>query len=176
MAKHIVKCLYCGETFDASTTPFVKPRSNRYAHIACAEKAEQQKTQEEKDKEILEKYIKELFGISSIPVKIRKQIQIYRDENNYTYSGMYKTLKYFFEIKGNSIEKANGGIGIIPYIYEESFLYWRALWEAKQRNENIQIEKYILPAKKVHIKQPKREPMKQIKRLFTFLDEGGEKN
>ena len=112
MAKHLVKCLYCGETFDASVIPYSKPRSNRYAHVKCAENAEQQKTQEEKDRELLEKYIKELFGISSISIKIKKQMEMFKNEKNYSYSGMYKTLKYFFEIRGNPIEKANGGIGM----------------------------------------------------------------
>ena len=34
------------------------------------------------------------------------------------------TLKYFFEIKKNSIEKSKGSIGIIPYIYSEAALYY----------------------------------------------------
>lgn len=54
MAKHMVKCFYCGEVFDASTTPYVKPNSRRYAHKTCAQTAEENKTQEEKDKELLE--------------------------------------------------------------------------------------------------------------------------
>ena len=114
MAKHMVKCFYCGEIFDASTTPYVKPNSRRYAHKTCAQTAEENKTQEEKDRQLLENYIKKLFGINCISPKIKKQIETFRKDNNYSYTGMYKTLKYFFEIKGNSIEKANGGIGIVP--------------------------------------------------------------
>ena len=171
MAKHMVKCLYCGEMFDASTVPFVKPNLRRYAHKTCAQTAEENKTQEEKDKETLENYIKQLFGISSITTKTKKQIETFKEKNNYTYSGMYKTLKYHFEIRGNSIEKANGGIGIIPYVYDEAFKYWRALWEAKERNEHVDIEQYILPVREVHIEPPRRQPMKQMRKLFTFLDE-----
>lgn len=55
----------------------------------------------------------------------------FHKEKNYSYSGMYKSLKYFFEIKGNPIEKANGGIGIIPWIWDDALKYWRALWEAQ---------------------------------------------
>ena len=58
-------------------------------------------------------------------------MESYKKEKEYSYSGMRKTLKYFFEVRGNSIEKANGGIGIIPYVYDEAYIYWRALWEAK---------------------------------------------
>jgi len=95
-------------------------------------------------------------------------------EHNYTYSGIYKTLKYFYDVRGNSIEKANGGIGIVPYVYNEAYTYWRALWEAQQKNEDIKIEEFILPTKEIHILPPQRQPLKHRRKLFTFLDEEGE--
>ena len=42
-----------------------------------------------------------LFKTDYIDAKIRKQIKQYREEYNYTYSGIRKALVYFFEIKGN---------------------------------------------------------------------------
>lgn len=57
MAKRLVKCLYCGETFDPDKEPFVKPNSKRYAHKICSEQYESKKTKEEQDKAELEKYI-----------------------------------------------------------------------------------------------------------------------
>lgn len=172
MAKHMVKCFYCGQVFDASKVPFVKPNSMRYAHKTCAQTAEQNKSEEERDKERLEAYIKELFGISSIPIKIRKQIETYITVNNYTYNGIYHALKYHYEIKNGSLEKANGGIGIVPYVYDDAFLYWRAIWEAQEKNENVEIKDFVLPVKEIHINSPKRQPMKHIRKLFTFLEEG----
>ena len=88
--------------FDANMEPFVKPNARRYAHKSCAQSAEENQSQEERDKKELEEYIKQLFGINSISVKIRKQIDTFKKEKNYSYSGMRKTLKYFFEIRGNS--------------------------------------------------------------------------
>lgn len=167
----MVKCLYCGQMFDANMEPFVKPNARRYAHKSCAQSAEENQSQEERDKKELEEYIKQLFGINSISIKIKKQIDTFKKEKNYSYSGMRKTLKYFFEIRGNSIEKANGGIGIIPYVYDQAFDYWRALWEAQERNKGVVIQKYNLPVREVHIAPPKREPMKHMRQLFTFLDE-----
>lgn len=174
MAKHLVKCPICNQQFDANTTPYVMVNSRRYAHRACAEAAEQNKTKEEKDKKQLEEYIKNLFGISSITPKIRKQMDTFHKDNNYSYSGMYKSLKYHYEIKRGSIEKANGGIGIIPYIWNDALVYWRALWEAQQQNKDVEIARFILPSREVRIKNPEREPMKHTRKLFTFLDEGGE--
>ena len=68
MAKHMVKCFYCGEVFDASTTPYVKPNSRRYAHKTCAQTAEENKTQEEKDKEIKENEAQLTYALSMYTV------------------------------------------------------------------------------------------------------------
>lgn len=171
MAKHIVKCLYCGKTFDASIEPFVKPRVNRYAHEACAKGIETTKTQDEKDKEALESYIKKLFGVKSISVKIKKQIEKYHQENNYSYSGIRKSLVYFYEVRGNSLEKANGGIGIVPYVYADAFMYYRAIWEAQQQNQNIEIAQYNLPTREIKIEPPQRETMGRKQKGFLFLEE-----
>ena len=167
MAKRLLKCYYCGQTFDANKEPFVKVNSRRYAHEACALGADK----EQKDKEELINYIKLLFGISSISVKIEKQIETYHEKNKYTYSGIHKTLIYFFDVRGNSIEKANGGIGIVPYVYEDARKYWIAIQEAKDKNNSIDTSKYILPIKEIHIIPPKRQPLKHLRRQFTFLDD-----
>ena len=112
MAKHMVKCFYCGQVFDASKVPFIKPNARRYAHKTCAQTAEQNKSEVERDKERLEEYIKELFGIDTLTIKIKKQIDTYINVNNYTYNGIYHALKYHYEVKHGSIEKSNGGIGM----------------------------------------------------------------
>lgn len=109
---HFVTCVYCGERFDRDKEATTQVSARRYAHKECADKYGQEKSQEEKDLEELEKYIMKLFGESYINVKIRRQLREYRKEYNYTYTGMLKTLIYWYEVKGNSIEDANGGIGI----------------------------------------------------------------
>ena len=53
-----------------------------------------------------------LLNISYIDARIHKQIKQYIEENNYTYSGIHKSLTYFYEVKGNPVSKANGGIGM----------------------------------------------------------------
>lgn len=84
---------------------------------------------------------------------------------------MHKSLKYFYEIKGNDIKKANGGIGIIPYVYKQAHDYYYALWEAQQKNESkIEIIQNFIPqVKEIKIQRPQLKPKK--KDLFTFLDE-----
>lgn len=121
----------------------------------------------------MEEYIKQLFGYEKLPAKVVKQIKDYITINKYTYSGILGTLKYFFEIKGNSIEKANGGIGIVGYIYQDARRYYLDLATARDRNQNIIKQQKIeeIPVREVYIVPPQREPMKHLRKLFTFLEE-----
>lgn len=169
MAKHLVKCFFCGQTFDANVEPYIMVNSRRYAHENCFNKNQEEKTQEEKDKESLEAYIKQLFNINSINTKIKKQIKKYIEEDNFTYSGIRRSLVYFYEIKQNSIEKANGGIGIVPWVYEEAKRYYYNQWLLSQKNADKDIQAYTPKVKEIIIKPPKREPKKR--RIFMFLDE-----
>ena len=89
---HFVTCKYCGIRFDIDVVPSIELRSRRYAHKICAEKVEATIPQDEKDYANLENYIKKIFKLKTLSAKIRKQIKDYREEYNYTYSGMLKTL------------------------------------------------------------------------------------
>lgn len=82
---------------------------------------------------------------------------------------MKKALVYFYEVKGNSIEKANGGVGIIPYVYRQAFDYYYALWQAQQQNKDKQISEYQPRIVEVTIRRPQRKVKKR--KLFSFLDE-----
>lgn len=166
---HLVTCLYCSKKFDRDKEPFAQVSARRYAHLSCSLEKEQQKSKEEKDKEALEKYIKELLKNNYSGVKVKKQIKDYISEYNYTYSGILKALIYFYEIKGNSVEKAQGGIGIVPYIYNDAYNYYYNLWIANQQNEKKDIQSYIPEVREIKIPIPKRNIKKR--NLFTFLDE-----
>lgn len=110
--------------------PYIKV-NRRYAHVECADKAEEVRSQEDKDKEALEQYIKQLFNEDYVNPRIRKQINDYINNYNYTYSGIQRSLQYFYEVKGHSLEKANGGIGIVGYVYSDAYNYYYNLWLAK---------------------------------------------
>lgn len=168
---HYVKCLYCGKKFDRDKEEWVKVTGNRYAHKNCAISKEEVMSQEQKDKEELDNYIMQLFKLDFVEPRIQKQIIKYREEYNYTYSGILKSLKYFYEIKGNPIEKANGGVGIVPYVYKQAFNYYYALWQAQQKNIDKEVEKYIPKIKEVIIQNPQRKIKKR--KLFAFLDKEG---
>ena len=166
---HYVTCKFCKERFDRDKEPTVKISERRYAHKACAEKQEALKTQDEKDLEELENYIKELLKINTISAKIRKQIHTFHKDYNYSYSGMKKTLHWFFEIKGNPIEKANGGIGIVPYVYDEACQYYYALYLAQLVNQEKNIEEYKPTERIISIFSPRTYIKKR--KLFNFDEE-----
>ena len=161
---HIVTCIYCKKKFDRDKLPFIQVSQRRYAHQECSLTEEQKKSIID-----LDNYIMQLFKIDYVDARIRKQIKQYREEYNYTYSGIRKALVYFYEVKGNPIEKANGGIGIVPYVYQNAYNYYLALWQAQQKNQDKVLTNYIPKVKEVVIPRPQRKVKKR--ELFTFLDE-----
>lgn len=91
-----------------------------------------------------------------------------QEHPEYTFSGIKRTLQYFYEIKSNPIEKSNGGIGIVPWVYEEARQYFYNQWLLSQKNSDKDIAAYVPKVREVVIQPPKREPKKR--RIFTFLD------
>ena len=155
--------------FDRDKVPFKQISERRYAHLTCALAAENEKSQAEKDKEDLEKYIMELLEEEYISPRVRKQMNSYVDEYNFTYSGMKKALVYFYEVKGNDKSNAKGGIGIIPYVYRDAYNYYYSLWLANQKNEHKVITDYRPVVREVRIPPPQLKPRKR--RLFSFFEE-----
>lgn len=166
---HIVTCIYCKKKFDRDKYPFIQVSSRRYAHKECSLTEDEKKNKIEQDKINLDNYIMKLFNISYVDARIRKQINSYVEQYNYTYSGIQKALVYFYEVKGNSIKKANGGIGIVPYVYQHAYNYYLSLWQAQQKNQDKVFTEYVPKVKEVTILRPQRKVKKR--ELFTFLDE-----
>jgi len=142
---HYVKCLYCGKQFDRDNLPTKQVNKRRYAHLQCWEDHLANMTQEEKDINAFYEYVKNLFKEDYNYILTKKLAERYVKENNYTYSGMLKTLKWYYEKEGHSIEKSNGTIGIIPYIYKQAMMYYYALYKAQLVNKEKQISNFIIP-------------------------------
>lgn len=159
MAKALVKCLYCGEQFDRLSEPNIKI-GRRYAHKSCYESQDEEQLKKDKDKHDFFEYIKELYGSDYNYISISKQAENYIKQYNFTYSGMLKSLKWFYEVKGNSKESSNGRIGIIPYIYEEAKKYYYNLYLAQQRNKDVQgyrleVKEIVIASPRMYIAPPK---------------------
>lgn len=170
-SKRSVKCPGCLVFFhkDEEKHIFIK---NRYWHESCYEEFKSREEQSFKAIEELESYICNLFEIEYVNARIKKQIKDMIDQYHYTYSGILGTLRYWYDIKQNSIEKANGGIGIVPYVYDDAKKYYEVIFYAQQLNKdnnkdsfNIQEKNIVIKSPKVHIKQHKVIDL-------DFLEEG----
>lgn len=153
---HAVKCYYCGEIFDRDREEYIEIANRRYAHKDCA-------VQGNNDLKELEEYIKKIFCETSVNAKIKKQINDFRKEYGYTYSGILKCLKWWFEVQGNTIDKAAGGIGIVPFIYKEVEKYYYTLYLAQEKNKNKELNKQIV---EVIVSPPERDGTK--KKFFNI--------
>lgn len=163
----IVKCAYCKKEFNKRKIPCKQLDNGKYVHLECAQLEEKR---EKTDEELLNAYIMELYHVPYVPPRMQKQIKQYIKEYNYTYSGMLKTLKYFYEVKGNDIKDSYESLGIIPYVYRKARDYYLAIWEAQQKNARKNINDYVETEVKV-IKIPLPERKIKKRRLFVFLDE-----
>lgn len=116
----LAKCLYCEETFDRNKEPF-QPVGRRYAHQKCYDLYY---TEEDYYKEEIYKFIKRIFGPNYKYAVIERQRVKFLKEG-LTNKGIYYALKYHFEVKNGSVEKSEGRIGIVPYLYEEALEYYK---------------------------------------------------
>lgn len=167
-----VTCIYCKKIFNKGEENFKLFSNGKYAHQTCFDL---EQTRELTDQEKLEKYIMKLFDSDYVYAKVQKQIKDYVTNHGYTYSGIHKALIYYYEVKGNKFDagKAQGGIGIVPYVYQHAYNYYYAIWEAQQKQDHIHdaasLEAYIPKTVEIRIPVPHRKERKRP--LFTFLDE-----
>ena len=188
---HVVKCFWCGERFDTDKIESVKVNSRRYGHLSCVPEGEvnqyeliplkpqkektkkqtKQKVEKDKNLEKLEKYICQLFDVDYVPPRIQKQITQFKNEFNYTYSGILKTLVYFYEIQGNNQndDKYGQTIGIVPWIYEDAKKYFYTLYLAQLANQKLTHDQ--IETKVVQYRIPSPQIKKRDIKLFVFEEE-----
>ena len=89
---HIVTCTICGQKFDRDKIDAISTSVRRYAHATCVlrqgsledqAKAEQilaEQVKQERDLISLEEYIKKIFAVEDINLRIKKQINTFHDE------------------------------------------------------------------------------------------------
>ena len=98
-------------------------------------------TQEEKDIAAFYQYAKELFKEDYNYVLTKKLAENYV-KDGYSYSGMLKSLKWYYEKEGNSVEKSNGSIGIIPYVYQQARSYYYSLYQTQLMNQEKDLSNF----------------------------------
>lgn len=168
---HRVKCSICGETFDRDKIDFIATAARRYAHKSCYEKQQGELSEDEQYKQRIFEYVSKLFKNNYSKKRIEYQLEKMLKENReYTYSGVFKTLVYWYEVKQGDVAKSHYSINIVPYVYADAREYYRQMWLIEQTNADKNIEEYIPKTKMVTIKNPQR--IQKVKeRRFEFLKE-----
>lgn len=124
---HRVKCYYCNKYFDRDAEKYQKV-GNRYAHLECNEFKPLSDTDYY---QMVKAYAGSVLGDYANFGKIGKQLREFISTGKCTYKGIYLTVKYWYEIKKESPSRSYGGIGIVPYIYNEAQSYWKAINPSK---------------------------------------------
>ena len=165
---HVVKCSICGQSFDRDKIQAVRTGARRYAHLSCDPSNTDfvplvQKPEEDPDLKKLKDYITKIYGDKANWPLITKQIKNYTKDKKYSLSGILKSLVWFYDVKHNSVDGSNGGIGIVEYCYQDAYNYYLALFIAQEANKNIVLDNEI---KEVTIAPPEMRGTKQ--KLIDF--------
>ena len=172
---HPCICAVCNQKFDRDIVQAVRYNGRRYAHKECYPQGEivplpppKVKTEEEKEMILLKDTIKEIFGDKANWVTCMKQIKTFTAEpTSYTLSGIRKSLIYFYQIKHNPVDKSNGNIAIVPYVYKDAYDYFYQLFLLEQNAQQLEIKEE--EEKEIIIPPPK--PKKRLKLFKLWSDE-----
>lgn len=159
----MAQCRICKIEIDKEKDDWVMPSKNYYYHRKCYE--DWKKSEPPKD----EKWIPFIYDFISRDMKFsynyhmcEAQRKQFIKDGKGTNKGIFFALKYFYEIKQGDWEKGHGGLGIVPYIYNEACNYWieqerktkgivadieRQLREAENRTKKVVVQKQIQPRK-----------------------------
>ena len=163
---HYVKCFYCGKTFDRDKIPCKKINGRRYAHQNCSEvDVTDEKTKEEIEKDNFYQMIKSIYGPNYNYMLISTQAEEYILKYGYTWSGMTGCLHWFYDINHGDKEEGHGGIGIIPFIYDEVKNYYQDIYKAQEKNKKIKI---MRPPVVFNIQSPRAK--EQLPHLLDLED------
>lgn len=130
---HYVICRICKKKFDTEKEEAVIVGQKSYYHKSCYESwkggKDNVKTNNNDDNfwyEALIDYLYRDVKLGEINFqKIQSQwINFTKPEKGYTPKGIYFAIRYFYDVIKGSADKAQGGIGIVPSIYNKAAEYW----------------------------------------------------
>ena len=160
----MAECRVCKRQINKKEDDWIMPSKNYYYHKKCYEnwkKAEPASDEEYKDLiyDFIKRDLKKNYDYWICETQREKFLK-----QKMTNKGILFSLKYFYEVKHGDWEKGHGGIGIVPFIYNDACAYWaarerqaegtiaeieRQMIAASQRTEKVVRKKEIKPRKTV---------------------------
>lgn len=132
---HIVKCRVCKKPINTEVeTDWVRPVERMYYHTACHEDFAKKKGAIQKADLSVEAdndfWLSAVYDYLTRDVKMRLDYRKMHSQwtnllkKGCTAKGIYFTLRYFYEVTHGDPAKAEGGIGIVSFLYNEGTEYW----------------------------------------------------
>jgi len=129
---HVVMCRLCKQRFNTEVEEAVLVGQKSYYHKSCYEiwKKNLDNPQGNMDTdfwyEALVDYLYRDVKMSIDFQKLQNQWKNFtKPGRNMTPKGIFFAMKYFYDVQKGEVEKAMGGIGIVPSIYSRSSEYWQ---------------------------------------------------
>lgn len=152
-----VKCPYCEKYFNKDKEEYIKI-GRRYAHKSCVDSDELWKAK-------INEKAKTALGSTYSKARVDKQITTFLSEGK-TLEGIFLTLEYWYDIKKGSAEKAYGGIGIVPYVYDDAQNYYARQNKIKENISQVDLSQIVVPAENTIVIKP--TPIRKPKRMKLF--------
>ena len=155
-------CRICKVEIDKENDDWIMPSKNYYYHRKCYEDWKQSTpATDEEYKAFIYDFIARDLKVSYDYHMCKAQIDKFVREGK-TVKGIFFTLKYFYEVKHGDWNKGHGGIGIVPYVYNDACAYWvsrekktkgvvaeieHQMREAEKRTKKVVTQKKVQPRK-----------------------------
>lgn len=169
----MAQCRLCKEKIDKEKDDWIMPSRNYFYHRKCYENWKKaQITDDEQYVDMIYDFIARDLKVSYDWWVCEAQRKKFIKEGKMTNKGILFALKYFYEVKNGDWEKGHGGIGIVPFIYNDSCAYW-ASKERQSAGTIAKIEQQMTEAmsrEEVVLKQTKRKNKKSKVSLNMITD------
>lgn len=129
MAERLLLCKQCNKKFPKSE--LIKYKSKNMCPV-CYE----QEKKLDAEKTELCSTIKQIYNLDYVPPGLLKQIKQFKQEYNFSYTGMKLTLLYCKNVLHLEFSPSRG-LGIIPYKYEEAKKEYIRRKQMAEKTRNI---------------------------------------
>ena len=138
---HIITCRICKKKFDIDAEDYVLVGQKAYYHKACYDEWRGTKdhvtannTDENFWYEAMVDYLYRDVKMGDMDFsKIRRQWgNFVKPSRGFTPKGVYFAIRYFYDVLHGDVQKAQGGIGIVSSIYNDSAEYWVKMENKKE--------------------------------------------
>ena len=165
----MAKCRLCNIEIDKEKDDWVMPSKNYYYHRQCYKNWKKAQLENDEDYidliyDFIARDLKETYDWWVCEAQRKKFVK-----DKMTNKGILFALKYFYEVKHGDWEKGHGGIGIVPFIYNDACAYWAAR-ERQSAGTIAEIERQMRAAAdrpKVSVRK-KNKPKHMVD--FSVLD------